>query len=155
MRKCDRVRNRIWDLLIIRGTLCHKSYLGTITRLTHSRTIGVGISSHSACSRQNEREILKPLKHHWIKRENSSLLHAEWDDIPTLIARECFSRGIVPRWIRWQNIPLVIERFQVRFLTWSYFRIVDLHYSTFYSIFSYANYCRRNIIKFTIVLNKG
>ena len=78
MWKCDRARNQTWDLPIIRGMLCHLSYLGMVTRQAHSRIIRVGYSSHSTYRRLErwEREIPqtmeKSTESHWILRYNIS-----------------------------------------------------------------------------------
>ena len=70
MRKCGRTRNRTWDLLITKKTLCHLSYLGTITWPTISHIVRVGLSSHSAYSRLERWEREKFLKA-WTTKINS------------------------------------------------------------------------------------
>ena len=58
---------------------------------------------------------------------------------------ECVEQVIVPKWLRWQNVLLVIGKSQVRFLARSHFHIISITNSAFDFTFS-DNYVFRNII---------
>ena len=51
MWKCNRARNRTWDLPIVWGKLYHLSYLDTIAWQARSRNVRVGLSFHFAYSK--------------------------------------------------------------------------------------------------------
>ena len=133
MRKCDRARNRTWDLPIITKTLCHLTSIPVFCDNYGWRNILSNLSLNSV-----EFSMVWGISFSHL----SSLLYVEWDKRPT---RECAWLLIVLREVRWQSVSLRMGRFEVRFLARSHFRIIGLNFFCLLLQFSYDNYCWRNI----------